>query len=80
MKALAVAFALTTAAAAAAAVPSDPSQNTQPTSPQQQEAAKGDEKADRLICRRVGSAATGSTLGHRQCLTAEQWRARNRRR
>lgn len=37
--------------------------------------------AERLICRRVGRAATGSTLGgDRRCLTAEQWRALNSRR
>jgi len=38
-------------------------------------------KSERLICRRVGRAATGSTLGgDRRCLTAEQWQAVNQRR
>lgn len=80
MKSFAFAIALVTIATAAAAQSSQ-SQNVQPSSQQRQAgSAKGDEKAERLICRRVGAAATGSTLGHRQCLTAEQWRARNQRR
>lgn len=37
------------------------------------------EKNERLICRRLSPAATGSSMGHRRCLTAAQWRALNRR-
>lgn len=36
------------------------------------------ETKERLICRRLNPAATGSQLGHRRCLTAAQWRALNR--
>lgn len=36
-------------------------------------------KNERLICRRLAPAATGSVMGHRRCLTAAQWRALNRR-
>lgn len=35
---------------------------------------------ERLICRRLSPAATGSQLGERRCLTAAQWRALNRAR
>jgi hypothetical protein len=40
----------------------------------------GEEKNERLICRRLSPAATGSAMGHRRCLTAAQWRALNRAR
>lgn len=80
MKSVVVAFALVTAATAAIAQSSQ-HQNAQTTGQQGQEgAAKADQKGERLICRRVGAAATGSQLGHRQCLTAAQWRALNQRR
>ena len=41
---------------------------------------QGQEKGERLICRRLSPAATGSAMGHRRCLTAAQWRALNRAR
>lgn len=41
---------------------------------------EGQEKGERLICRRLAPAATGSAMGHRRCLTAAQWRAINRAR
>jgi hypothetical protein len=41
---------------------------------------QGEEKGERLICRRLAPAATGSAMGHRRCLTAAQWRAINRAR
>lgn len=48
---------------------------------EQQEGRQPAAENERLICRRVGQAATGSSLGgDRRCLTAEQWRALNRRR
>ena len=55
----------------------DQAQAEDETSQDRQEQAQ--QKQERLICRRVGMAATGSSMGHRRCLTAAQWRALNQR-
>lgn len=78
MKTLFLAFALLTAATAGLAQ-ADASEEAAKSG--SQEAGKDDGKSERLICRRVSDADVGSLLQgrSRRCLTAEQWRALNRR-
>lgn len=52
---------------------------TEPNTTEQAQPQQEQEKNERLICRRLSPAATGSYMGHRRCLTAAQWRALNRR-
>ena len=75
-----VAFASVALAGTAIAQTSQPRQEAEEVENSQTQQTQEQEKGERLICRRVGAAATGSTMGHRRCLTAAQWRALNARR
>ena len=77
-----VAFASLALAGTAVAQTEQPRERTDENEMQQsqQQQQGGEEKGERLICRRLSPAATGSAMGHRRCLTAAQWRAVNRAR
>jgi hypothetical protein len=76
-----VAFASLALAGTAVAQSEQPRERTDENEIQQsQQQGGGEEKGERLICRRLAPAATGSAMGHRRCLTAAQWRAVNRAR
>ena len=75
-----VAFASVAIASTAIAQTSQPRQEADEPENGQAQQTQDQDKNERLICRRVGAAATGSTMGHRRCLTAAQWRALNARR
>lgn len=73
-----VAFASLALAGTALAQADEPESQDRPDNAQTQQ--REPEAKERLICRRLSPAATGSQLGHRRCLTAAQWRAINRAR
>ena len=76
-----VAFASLALAGTAVAQTEQPRERADENEMQQtQQTQSGQEKNERLICRRLSPAATGSAMGHRRCLTAAQWRALNRAR
>lgn len=76
-----VAFASLALAGTAFAQTEQPRERTDQNEAHQNHAQQGgEEKGERLICRRLAPAATGSAMGHRRCLTAAQWRAVNRAR
>lgn len=81
MKKLFVAFALGGAATTGFAQAANDPRDQAPNSAERESAGKGDEKGERLICRWVIDADVGSLIRGRtrRCLTAEQWRALNRR-
>ena len=71
-----VAFASLALAGTALAQADEPESQDRPDNAQTQSQREPEAK-ERLICRRLAPAATGSALGHRRCLTAAQWRAIN---
>jgi hypothetical protein len=75
-----VAFASVALAGTAIAQTSQPRQEAEETENSQAQQTQEQGKNERLICRRLAPAATGSAMGHRRCLTAAQWRAINARR
>ena len=79
MTKLLVAFLSLSLAGTAMAQADEPELQDRPDSAQNQQQREPETK-ERLICRRLSPAATGSQLGHRRCLTAAQWRAINRAR
>lgn len=78
MKTFVVALSVLAFSTAAMAENSQTRNERTSTERQQTGAQEPDEKSERMICRRVGDGATGSHLGQRRCLTAEQWRALRR--
>ena len=74
MKSLLVATLILTATTAVSAQTGPTQEESDASEREQDEAQQPEQKNERRICRRVGEAATGSTLGHKRCLTAEQWR------
>ncbi len=75
-----VAFVSVAVAGTAIAQTSQPRQEAEETDSNQAQQTQEQGKNERLICRRLAPAATGSAMGHRRCLTAAQWRAINARR
>lgn len=75
-----VAFAFVALAGTAVAQTSQPQPRTNEPENGQAQSSQEQDKNERLICRRLAPAATGSAMGHRRCLTAAQWRALNARR
>ena len=75
-----VAFVSVALAGTAIAQTSQPRQEAEETDSNQAQQTQEQDKNERLICRRLAPAATGSAMGHRRCLTAAQWRAINARR
>lgn len=75
-----VAFASLALAGTAMAQTEQPRERGEENETHQNHQQPGQEKGERLICRRLAPAATGSAMGHRRCLTAAQWRAINRAR
>jgi len=73
-------FAFLALAGAAVAQTSQPQPRTDEPENEQAQSSQDQGKNERLICRRLAPAATGSAMGHRRCLTAAQWRALNARR
>ncbi len=80
MTKLLIAFASVAIAGSAIAQTSQPRQEAEETENGQAQSQQEQEKGERLICRRLQPAATGSAMGHRRCLTAAQWRILNARR
>lgn len=80
MKTLFVACALLGIATAGFAQSGNPRDQT-PNSAEREGAGKGEDEGERRICRWVTDADVGSMIRGRtrRCLTAEQWRALNRR-
>ena len=75
-----VAFVSVALAGTAIAQTSQPRQEAEETDSNQAHQTQEQDKNERLICRRLAPAATGSAMGHRRCLTAAQWRAIKARR
>ena len=79
MSKLLIALASLALAGTALAQADEPESQDRPDNAQTQQQREPEAK-ERLICRRLSPAATGSQLGQRRCLTAAQWRAINRAR